>query len=174
MKNKSRKRFLLVTLCAVIFSVSHKTHEAAADALATTYNEMTTKFRDENPTAQNLLKKGNFLAKLGHHDEALADYNKVINTFGSDPFYSKIVASAREGVAKVLYNKGVTLAQQGHIEQAISAYDDVVIRFRDDPALRKWVSRSLVNRKACLSQLLRQQSHIPLHQNWPQYQPWPQ
>ncbi|MBQ5516097.1 MAG: hypothetical protein IIT88_03310, partial [Acetobacter sp.] len=71
MKNKSRKRFLLVTLCAVIFSVSHNTHEAAADALATTYNEMTTKFRDENPTAQNLLKKGNFLAKLGHHDEAL-------------------------------------------------------------------------------------------------------
>lgn len=174
MKDKSRTRFLLGTLCAVIFSINHGIHEAVADTLATAYNEMTTKFQDENPTAQTLLKKGNFLAKLGYHDKALADYNKIINTFGSDPFYSKIVASAREGVAKVLYNKGITLAQHGHIEQAISAYNDVVIRFRDDPALRKWVSRSLVNRKACLSQLLQQQSPFPLHKNWPQYQPWPQ
>ncbi|MBR2123592.1 MAG: hypothetical protein IJ934_00200 [Acetobacter sp.] len=168
MRNQTKKRFLLGMVWALGFSLNYENHNAFADTLSTlstTYNTMVTKFEDKNPTAQNLLKKGNFLAKLGRDKEALAAYDKIINTFGSDPFYSGIVESARQGTAKILYNKGVTLVNLGHIEQAISAYDDVILRFSGNPSLRKWVSRARANRDICLSHLLQQRSAF--HSPWP-------
>ena len=76
---------------------------------------------DADLTGQNWFDKGNTLADLGRHEEALSSYDQALEIKPDD--------------YQAWYNRGISLNDLGRHEAAISSYDKALeIKHDDDEA----------------------------------------
>ncbi len=71
-----------------------------------------------------LLAKGLIFGAVGNTDEALKEYNKIIDEFGQNKNEEVL-----EFVGNALINKAITLGSLGKIEEEIKEYDKIVDKF---------------------------------------------
>ena len=99
--------------------------------------------RNDAEESKALFRKALILGVLGKSEEAIAEYEKVIDRF-SQSENERIL----EAVAKALVNKGITLGQLGKSEEAIAQFDKVIDRFSksENEKLLEAVASALVNK----------------------------
>lgn len=119
------------------------------------YDEVYTRYHDSDyaplraQAAAALIGKGEFLAALKAHEDALLAADMVKERYAAD-----VSLALRGWVARALLIRGLALRGQREFEAARDAYDEVVTRYgqSSEPELQEQVASALMQRGEALGQ----------------------
>jgi len=105
--------------------------------------------------AMALFNRGEALGNLGRHDDAVGEYDRVVDAYGAVPAAAEIVAWS-------LVNMGIELERLGKLAEAVRVYESLAARFAgaSEPPLIAQMAKASFNTGNALALLGRAEDAV--------------